>query len=329
MSAKVFVSTVPFGEYDDTPRRLLASAGAELAVNPLGRRLKAPELASFLGGVDALIAGTEPITDAVMAAAPRLKLIARVGIGLDNVDLTAARDRGIAVSYTPDAPSPAVAELAIGHIIAVLRGTAIADRGLRRSNWARSYGRRIACSTIGVLGVGRIGSRVINLLSSFEGCRVLANDVNPTATLGPHASWADKETIYREADVITVHLPLTPQTRGLIGAPELGLMKPDAILINTARGGIVDEKALFDALTSDRIAGAAVDVFENEPYDGPLREVDSCLLSCHMGSMSFDCRVRMEKEATEEVVRLLEREALRSPVPEFEYALRTEKAPVR
>jgi D-3-phosphoglycerate dehydrogenase len=239
------------------------------------------------------------------------------------VDLLAARARGIGVCYTPDAPAPAVAELSIGLMLSLLRSIHHADRGVREGTWQRVLGRRLGAVTVGVVGVGRIGSRVIHLLSAF-GARILANDLEPRAI--PEAvEWVDKERLYAESDVVTIHVPLTAATRGLLGAPELARMKPDAVLINTARGGIVDEAALAEALRSSRIAGAAVDVFEQEPYTGELARLERCLLTCHMGSMSADCRRRMEIEATDNALAFLAGGAPADPVPDEEYELR-EKA---
>ena len=136
--------------------------------------------------------------------------------------------------------------------------------------------------------------------------------------------WVSKKEIFRQADVITLHVPLTPRTRSLVGDVEISLMKSDALLINTSRGGVVDEQALFEALKSQKIAGAAVDVFEEEPYRGPLADLPNCLLTSHMGSMSLDCRSRMEIEATEEAIRFLKGQPLLSPVPQEEYDLQSE-----
>ena len=323
---KIFISTAPFGEHDDRPLWMLHEAGAEITVNPLGHRLSEADLIDHIGDADALIAGTEPITQAVMAAAPRLRLIARVGIGVDNVDLLAARRRGIKVCYTPDAPSPAVAELTIGQILALLRGTHIADSSMRSGGWHRHLGRRIGESTVGVIGYGRIGRRVVDLLTAFDGCHVLVNDIDCPTDLPKGANFSDKATIFREADVVTVHVPLTRANIGMIGQTELEAMGSNCYIINTARGGIVDEAALANALRNGMLAGAAIDVFQNEPYNGPLCEMVNCLLTCHMGSMSIDCRMRMEREAADEVMRLLQGEPQRSPVPPAEYDLQAEFA---
>lgn len=319
---RVFISTVPFGAIDPVPLSLLRGvAGCQVMLNPLDRRLREDELAGLLPDVDVLIAGTEPITAHVMDNAPRLRLISRVGIGLDNVDLAAARARGIRVAYTPEAPAPAVAELAIGQMLNALRGLGLADRKLRSGVWDRVAGTRLANLTVGVIGTGRVGSRVLRHLQGFSPKCILVNDLLPDQSLYDlyHATCCEKERIYREADVITLHVPLTSATRRLICRRELDMMKPAAILINTARGGIVDERELYEALAAKRLRAAAIDVFENEPYGGQLATLDNCCLTCHMGSCSTDCRLAMEVQATEEAVRFMTGDPLRAEVPESEY----------
>jgi D-3-phosphoglycerate dehydrogenase len=322
-TGRVLITTAPFGEIDAEPLRLLQRENIAFTTNPFGRRLREDELAELIGPYEVLIAGTEPITEAVLELAPNLRLIARVGIGLDNVPLAVARERGIAVTYTPSAPSAAVAELAIGQMIALLRRTASADRGMRQGVWNRWIGRRLGLLTVGVIGVGRVGRLVIRHLQGWSPIRILAHDlkVDDEFAQWTGCMWTDPETIFREADIITLHVPLTPQTRSLVGKSELAMMKPDAILINTARGGIVDEAALADALRSRPTFSAAVDVFEQEPYGGELAALENCLLSCHMGSGTRDCRLRMESEAAQEVVRYFRGEPFATPVPETEYVI--------
>jgi D-3-phosphoglycerate dehydrogenase len=318
---RIVVTTAPFGAHDRTPLELAAAAGIELAFNPLDRRLQPAEVLGVIKGFPVVVAGTEPITSEVMAACPDLKAICRVGIGLDSVDLISARRRGIAVSYTPDGPSAAVGELTIGLMIDLLRGVNPADRGLRAGKWIRHTGLRLANAAVGVLGVGRIGRRVIrHLQGGFPGVRILANDLVPDRTLHG-VEWVDKETIYRQADIVTVHLPLTAETAELIAGRQLAMMKPTAILVNTARGGIVNEMDLGHALGVGTIRAAAIDVFCDEPYRGPLAELPNALLTCHMGSMTTDCRARMEIEATQEAIRFLQGEKLLSPVPDEEYVI--------
>jgi D-3-phosphoglycerate dehydrogenase / 2-oxoglutarate reductase len=318
---KILITTVPFGENNRLPIELLESSNFDFTFNPLGRKLTAAEVCELAEGYSAIIAGTEPITSEAIARGSGLEIISRVGIGLDSVDLLAAKGNGVQVSYTPDAPAPAVAELTIGMAISLLRGIHIANIGLHEGEWRRHFGRRIPEVTIGVIGCGRIGGRVLRRLRGFGSPRILVNDLSPNPDIAPDLKieWVDKQTIYKEADLISIHVPLTSQTRHMISEAEFAMMKKDALLINAARGGIVDEKALFEALTTGMIAGAGVDVFEDEPYAGPLSEVKNCLLTCHMGSMSQDCRARMEIEATEEVIRVLEGESPLSSVPDSEY----------
>ena len=305
--AKVLITTVPFGEINHAPFNQLKEADCEVDVNPLGRRLKEEELRKMIApGYDVLIAGTEPITAAVMDAVPSLKLIARVGVGLDNVDLEAARQRKIAVSYTPDAPALAVAELTIGLMLALLRFIPQADRAIRTGQWTRLLGRRLADCTVGVIGVGRIGTLVIRYLQGFSPREIIVNDHKQSVPVWmPPVRWVEKETIYREADIITLHLPLTKETKNLIGEKELAMMKPNAILINTSRGSIIEEHALDEALVYRPQMAAGLDVFTYEPYAGWLATRPNCLLTCHMGSMTYDCRARMEREAVEDVLRFL------------------------
>jgi D-3-phosphoglycerate dehydrogenase len=325
----VLITTVPFGQ----PRRdaldRLDAEGVEYVINPIGRRLKEHELADMIGEFSLLIAGTEPITARVIQAAPHLRLIARVGIGLDSVDLLAARERGIAVSYTPDAPAPAVAELTLGLMLGLLRHINAADRHVRRGSWQRYMGRRLDGLTVGIVGAGRVGRRVARMLrGAFPSTTIVAHDVAPDEAFGREVGirWVERDRVFAEADIVTIHVPLTAATCRFVGARELALMKPTAFLINTARGAIVDEAELAAALRAGRLQGAALDVFGDEPYAGELAALDNVLLTCHMGSMAEDCRVQMEVEAAEEVIRFLRREPMLHAVPDDEYVLAASRA---
>ena len=327
MTRELLITTSPFGEQDPTALQLLDKEGIVYKLNPFGRRLREQELAELIGPYEVLIAGTEPVTERVLDRAANLRLIAHTGIGLDNIPLVAARARGIAVTYTPSAPSPAVAEFTIAQMLALLRGIVKADRGMRQGVWDRWIGRRLNGLTIGVIGVGRVGRLVIQHLRAFRPARVLANDLIMDDSFAEQTGciWTEKETIFREADIITLHVPLTRQTRRLIGPRQLETMKPEAILINTARGGIIDESALAAALRSRPKFSAAIDVFEEEPYTGELTSLENCLVSCHMASCTRDCRLQMELEAAQEVIRYFRGEPFKTPVPETEYLLQTEK----
>jgi D-3-phosphoglycerate dehydrogenase / 2-oxoglutarate reductase len=318
---KALITTVPFANANRLPIEMLESAGVHYHINPLGRRLKEHELAEMVSDYDVIIAGTEPITDLVMSRGSRLGLISRVGIGLDSVDLLAAEKRGIKVSYTPDAPAPAVAELTLGLMLSLLRSIHVANLQMHAGQWHRHVGRRIAEVTVGIIGTGRVGTRVLRRIPAFGTPRVLVNDLNPDLKLVPELKleWVSKEEIYRHADLISLHVPLTRQTKNMIGREQLLQMKPDALLINTSRGGIVSECDLAQVMRSGHLSGAAIDVFESEPYTGELTTIDRCLLTSHMGSMSADCRSRMEIEATEEAVRFCTGKALQRLAPTEEF----------
>lgn len=318
---KALITTVPFGDKNRLPIEQLEAAGIDYLINPTGRKLKEDELAEMVTDFDVLIAGTEPITDKVMARAQCLKLISRVGIGLDSVDLLAAERRGIQVSYTPDAPAPAVAELTIGLMLSLLRSVHLVNAQMHRGEWQRHFGRRLSEVTVGIIGVGRIGGGVLHHLAGFGNPRILVNDTETKAdaTAGLAMEWVDKEELYRKADVISLHVPLTEQTKNMIRREQLLQMKKDAIVINTARGGIINEQDLAEVLQSGHLSGAAIDVFNQEPYNGELAQIERCLLTSHMGSMSIDCRTRMEIEATEEAIRFLIGQPLQGLVPPEEY----------
>ena len=324
--SSVLITTVPFGDKNKLPLKLLENSGIEYLINPLNKKLNEDELAEMITDFDVIIAGTEQITAKVMDCATNLKMISRVGIGLDSVELLAAKERGIIVSYTPDAPSKAVSDLTIGLMLNLLRQTHVSNDRMHKGEWERFFGRRLGEVTIGLIGMGRIGIGVLGRLQGFGCPRILVNDIEQKRCLETafKFEWVSKEEIYREADVISLHIPLTKQTKGMIRKQELELMKPDSILINTARGGIIDENDLYQIMKNNHLSGAAIDVFEQEPYNGKLTKIERCHLTAHMGSMSVDCRTRMEIEATQEAVRFIKGQPLEGIVPEEEYEAQQE-----
>ncbi len=322
---KVLITTVPFGDKNRLPLDLLKKSNIEYIINPLNKKLNEEELIKMIVDFDAIIAGTEKISEKVLNKANKLKHISRVGIGLDSVDLLAAEKKGIKVSYTPDVPAPAIAELTIGMMLTLLRSTHVSNSKMHNGEWHRVFGKRLSNVTIGLIGVGRVGFRVIKHLQGFDSPHILANDLSKSVKeLDLPVQWVDKEKIFKEADVITLHLPLTGLTKNLIKQEHLMLMKKDAIIINTSRGGIINENDLYNVMKSGHLSGAAVDVYEKEPYSGPLKEIERCLMTSHIGSMSIDCRTKMEIEATEEAIRFLTGELLQREVPKEEYDIQRE-----
>ncbi len=321
--SKVLITTVPFAENNSKPLDLLKQNNISYTINPLNKKLTESELFQLLNEHEAIIAGTEIISEQTISKTKNLKIISRVGIGLDGVDLTAAKKNDVVVSYTPDAPAPAVAELTIGLMLSLLRSIHLANQDLHEKKWKRLFGRRIEEMTVGLIGFGRIGQRVAKHLDGFSAKRILINDIDQSINIKSfkNCEWSTKENIYQKADIVSLHLPLNFETKNLITKKQLLSFKKDALVINTSRGGIINEQDLFDVLSSQHLAGAAMDVFENEPYEGVLTNLKSCLLTSHMGSMSVDCREKMELEATEEVIRFFKKESLKSLVPQSEYDL--------
>ncbi|EKO58925.1 phosphoglycerate dehydrogenase [Leptospira kirschneri] len=325
-SKKIFISTYPFGFYNSEPWEILQETSWEIFTNPLKRKLTPIEVSEFAKDVDGIIAGTEDLAPLIHKN-QNLRIISRVGIGLDSVPLNLCKERGIAVAYTPDAVTMAVAELTIGLMISSTRKVFLAHQELKTGGWSRFTGKRLGESTIGIIGAGRVGLNVIRILSEFKPKLILINDLKDKRkevseildSKNIPYRFTRKEEIYSSSDIVSLHIPLSHKTKNLIGRKEFNLFSKDSFLINTARGGIVNESDLYDVLKSNRIAGAAIDVFEQEPYKGNLIDLDNIILTEHMGSCSYDCRLLMEKGAAEEIIRFFRGEALLNPVPEEEY----------
>jgi len=301
---KVFVSTHPFSQTSPKPEKLLKEAGIDVVTNQHGRKITSEELAEDIKDADILIAGTEKITEDVFKNAPNLKLISRVGIGLDGIDFDLCKKYNVRVAYTPDAPTMAVAELCVGLILDLARKITFTNNNIKEGTWHRHMGMLLYGKTVGILGMGRIGKSLIHLLAPFN-VNFLVYDIAPDLAFGRlyGVSFVDKQDVLQQSDIVSINVPLKADTYDYISTKELESMKPDALLINTARGGIVNENDLYDALKNGVIAGAAVDVFEEEPYRGNLRELENCLLTCHMGASTVDSRTDMEVQAVEEVLR--------------------------
>lgn len=306
MSMRILIATSPFGETGRKPQDLLEATGWDLVRNPYGRRLKSGEVGKHLQGVHGVIAGTEPYNAETLAGADHLRVIARVGIGLDSVDLEYCRSRGIRVTYTPEAPSDGVAELTLANIINLLRRIHESDRSVREGAWNRLMGQLVREVTIGVIGVGRIGTRVISLLQPFQP-RILATDANPAVqgTPLPNVRWCPLDDLLQNSDVVTVHIPLNARNQQFINRTRIARMKTGAMVINTSRGPIVDEDALADALRQRHLGGAALDVFTKEPYEGPLARLENVVLTAHIGASANASRYLMELGAAEDCIRVL------------------------
>ena len=304
---KILISSRSFEKTNKDARTLLSEAGYDVVSNPLGKKLNEDEIIALLDEhTVGILAGTEKITKRVMQAAPALKVISRYGVGMDGVDLAAAKELGIKIVNTPHAPTQAVAELALALILNSYRKISAADRGIRSETWSAQLGNLLYRKTIGVIGLGRIGKTVVRLLKPFN-VNILAYDPYADVRFAERHSvtLCPLNQLLEMSDVVTLHTPLLKETHHLIGQNELELMKSTATLINTARGPLVDEEALIDALENNKIAGAALDVFESEPYSGELKKFDNIILTPHIGSCAKETREIMGTEAVENLLTAL------------------------
>ena len=312
---KLFVSTHPFSSTSSVPMKLIKENGIELSVNEHGRKITTEELAQDIKDAEVLIAGTEKITEEVLKNAPNLKLISRVGIGLDGIDFDLCKKYNIRVAYTPDAPTMAVAELCVGMIIDISRKISQTNTNIKNGIWHRHMGTLLYGKTIGIFGMGRIGKSLIHLLSTFN-VKFLVHDLKPDLAFGRlyKVNFVSKDKLLSNCDIISVNLPLKDDTKNYIDTVEFQKMQKHTLIINTARGGIINEDSLYKALKEEIISGAVVDVFEEEPYRGSLCELDNCILTCHMGASTIDSRTDMEVQAIEEAIRYKNGEVLKNEV---------------
>ncbi len=264
------------------------------------------QLLQKLKGKDGVVTlSTDIINDAVLAKNPQLRIVSNVAVGYNNLDVVAATKRGVMMTNTPGVLDDTTADLTWCLILGAARGLTNADRAIRSGKWRRwrmmeFLGQDIHGKTIGICGFGRIGRRVARRAMGFDMKVLYASRSRATESVEQEfrASYVDKRTLLRESDVVTLHLPLFPETRHYIGAAELALMKKSAILVNASRGPVVDEKALVRALKAGRIAAAGLDVYENEPATAPgLTALTNTALTPHIGSGSFETRLRMANMA--------------------------------
>jgi D-3-phosphoglycerate dehydrogenase len=306
---KILTSPSSMGEISSQPFDLLRENGYEIINNPFGRKLTEDEVIELAGKCIGIVAGVEPLTKRVMDALPQLKCISRVGVGMDNVDLEYARSKNIVVVNTPDGPTRSVAELTLAMTLSMLRRIPQADAALKNRQWKKQTGNLIFSKTIGVIGLGRIGRLVAELFRSI-GNPVVGSD------LYADRQWAEKkgvdlvsfEKVLQQADIVSLHIPGNKDKTPVIGEKEIEKMKDGAFLVNLSRGGVVDEAALYKALKNGKLVGAAVDVFTQEPYSGPLCELENIILTPHIGSYAREGKLQMEIDAVSNLIYALKNE---------------------
>ena len=294
-----------------TPARdLLEEAGCEVVYLPGKLGKNDAEVSRQLVGIYAILAGSENLNAATMTEADCLKVIARNGVGYDAIDVAYCSERGVVLTTTPGALSDAVAEEAFGLILALTRHIVIGDHTVKGGGYDVPYGEDLAAMTLGVVGGGHIGSEVVRRGLAFR-MRVLVHDpyVDPARIEAMEAVPASREELLAQSDIVTLHTPLTPESEGMVDADFLERMKPGSYLINTSRGGVVDEEALMAALQSGHLAGAGLDCQVSEPAEGrslELVRLENVVAMPHAGSKTFATRERMSIWAARSIVDVLE-----------------------
>ena len=302
MKHKILIGPSTFAALDPGPMDMLLQSGFQVVNNPFGRKLTKTELLQILPGITGLIAGLESLDREVLEKS-NLKVISRCGSGMSNVDIEAAKELGTKVFSTPYGPTQAVAELTIGVMLSLLRMVPQMDRDLHEGKWRKRIGLQLAGKTIVIIGFGRIGQRLAMLLAPFK-TRILAVDPY-LADCGKDVELVSLNEALPQSDIITIHSGGDSQ---IFGSEQFDLVKAGAFLLNAARGGVVDENALRKALDEGSIAGAWIDTFDAEPYEGPLTRYPQVILTPHVGSYTFECRKQMENEAVENLIAALEEE---------------------
>ncbi|MCI5481764.1 MAG: phosphoglycerate dehydrogenase [Lachnospiraceae bacterium] len=304
---KVLVTARSFGTADSKALELLEANGCEVkklvaADGPIPEQLK-----KELPSADAVIAGLEDYDRELIESAKNLKVISRYGVGYDKVDIAAAHDNHIAVTITPGANGDSVADMAMALMLDCARNVTVMDNGIKGRNQVRPQGLEMWEKTLGVVGAGRIGKGVAKRCTGFN-MKILCYDQYQDEAFKKecHAEYVDLDTLIRESDFITIHSPLTPETKNMFSTEQFRAMKKEAILVNTARGGIVDEEALYEALKSGEIRAAGLDATVDEPpYDSLLCTLSNCILTPHAGAATKEASSKMSLMAAQNAVDIL------------------------
>ncbi|MFB2553723.1 phosphoglycerate dehydrogenase [Ensifer soli] len=304
---RIFVSWPGYSPLDPETGARLVAAGHELVLQAKTGHRSPEELSGFIGGCDAAIVSTDPFTREVLSANRDLKLIARVGVGTDSIDHDAAREFGVGISITPGMNAETVADQTLAMILALLRRVVTQDQAVKAGRWDRvgaATPTELYQKTVGLVGAGAIGQAVIRRLVGF-GTRVVYFDGMVEHVAGA-TRCATLDALIEMSDVVSLHAPLLPETRGLMNAARFAQMRQGSYVVNAARGGLVDQPALFSALRSGHLAGAALDVFEVEPPGADaLADVPNLLTSAHIGGISRESVARMTRSATSSVLAVL------------------------
>ena len=283
----------------------LKNKNFDISFNESGEKLSEDKLIDIISKYDAIIAGTENYTEKVLNSANKLKIISRLGVGLDNIDLKIAEKKNIKIMKTKTSPGLAVAELCLCLTLDILRKVTLHNNDLKQSIWSKNMGNLLSGKTLGIVGLGVIGKMLIKLLSGFN-LDILAHDLNVDSEFAKENNirYVSLKKLFSSSDIISVHLNLTENTYQIINKFYLDLMKKHSIIINASRGGIIDEEALYQKLKEGSILGAGLDVFEAEPYDGKLKNLPNVILTPHIGSYAQEIRDKMEEESISNLINM-------------------------
>ena len=306
-SRTILITCVQLQQTIDEHREALESAGLTLVLPPVtGQQLNEDEMISVVSGVDGIIAGDDQITRAVLERADRLRVIAKWGVGVDNIDLAAAAERGIRVSNTPRMFGDEVADVVIGYLVMLARHLHRIDTAVRDGTWFKPRGVSLAGKIIGIIGLGDIGLEVARRCLAMR-MRVLGSDIREEqarAAQREGVEIADFDRIMRESDVVSLHCPLTAATHHLLDAAAIARLKQGAWVINTSRGALIDESALIEALATGHVSAAALDVFEDEPLpdSSALRTLEYVILGTHNSSNTSEAVHRTSRQAIDNLL---------------------------
>lgn len=305
----IFIATTSFGVFSEEPLSILNNYSTKVSFNMLGRKLNDEEIISLAKNSHGIIAGTENYSKDVLKKLSNLRCISRLGVGMDNVDLDYAKNNKITVFKTNTSPGPAVAELVMGLIVDVSRKISHQSFNLKSGLWQKEMGLLLKGKTLGIIGLGNIGKQLVKISSGFR-FKILAYDLFQDIDFKKQFSinYCDLDQLLINSDIISIHLNSSNETLNLINEKNIQLLKPSAILINTSRGDIVDEGALYKALNNKKIFGAGIDVFKDEPYTGPLKKLNNVVLTPHIGSYAKEIRIKMEIESVKNLLKTLKNE---------------------
>jgi D-3-phosphoglycerate dehydrogenase len=300
----ILVALSSFAEFDAKPLELLKNSGIPYTIHATGKRITKDELLVSGKNATVIVAGVEPYDEEVLSTLTNLKCISRCGVGVDAINLEMAKEKRVTVLNTPNVPTVAVAELAVSLYFSLSRNLRAQANSMGNKKWERLESHLVSGKTIGIIGFGRIGKKIAEFLQPF-GVKILVCDpfLTKESVGNSGAALVDKETLLREADIVSIHA--AKSNTPVIAGADYDKMKKGAILVNLSRGGMIDEDGLLRAIQSKHLAGAGLDVFEKEPYSGPLCDLENVILTPHNATMPVETRVAMEVECVEKAIRFI------------------------